>query len=371
MARRKQGWELRPPSGKRANYSVRFWSPAEDRQVEPSCGTKDPAAAARRAREIYAEHLTREPAPKKEKVPEALPFDGVAELFRADQASQLDDEYVNGTLKVYHDRWAKVFPNMLLITSDAIAQQIAKRMTEVIRESVEKDRSALVKLLKWSKLKGLIATLPDVPSISDVCGDSPGTQFSVRRRCKALEYSRDEIERVLAALPEWSERQNGMRNGADRFPVRARFIVQYDCGLRSTKVLDRLSSPEHWKPGQKFLMLSRWIMKDRRPWKKPLSKRALAALESVYQGPGLLFGKRDYRWQITKAAKASMEVTKAKTFCAQHIRSARITHFLDAGASLTAAAELAGHTQVSTTARYARPGYDALVAELARQEAAD
>ncbi len=371
----KHGYELRPPRGKQTNYTVRFYSPVQGRQIEPSCGTKDPSAAQKRAREIYLAELAREPAePTPPKEPQALPFSNIADLYIAAQSSQLDPAYVK-VLEIYYKRWAGVFPDLLGITSEGIAQQISTRLTQVQRQTVKKERSAIVKLMKWAKLKELIAALPEIPTIAEVADNSRGTQFKQRRRIKAPPYTVAEINSILELVPVWSEKQNGRNantDGRESFPVQARFICQYDCGLRSSKVMDLLSSPEHWQPGQDYLQLSADIMKSKRPSKKPLSDRALKALEAIYRGPGLLFGKHDYRWQIQKAAAQVLPEHKAKTFCAQHFRSARITHFLAAGAPLTLAAGLADHTRVSTTAIYARAGedFEALSAELARQSKA-
>jgi site-specific recombinase XerD len=81
-----------------------------------------------------------------------------------------------------------------------------------------------------------------------------------------------------------------------------------------------------------------------------------------------LFGNHDYRYQLAKVAKDVLGKERGRVFCAQHLRSARCTHFLEAGATLPAAAELLDHTRLSTTSIYARPSYQGLVAEMSRQE---
>ena len=131
--------------------------------------------------------------------------------------------------------------------------------------------------------------------------------------------------------------------------------------------MDRLSAPEHWRPGSDWLELPAAIMKTKKASRKLLSTRAKAALESAYRGPGRIFGHHDYRKQIAKAVKAVLDETRAGRFCAQHFRSERITHFFDAGGKLLQASKLADHSRASTTDIYARPSEKLLVRELRRQ----
>jgi hypothetical protein len=105
-----------------------------------------------------------------------------------------------------------------------------------------------------------------------------------------------------------------------------------------------------------------------------LTERARAALDATivelsknlppgadFKGP--VFGEHDYTTHIRRAALGDDETPGAlprelaERFCGAHLRSARITHLLDRGANLPGVQHLAGHRQMSTTARYVRPSF--------------
>ena len=373
MARRKQGYALIPPSGKQTNYAIRYWSFAKKRQVKQSLGTRDASDAEIKARAIYAAALVAEP-PTEVEAKDTLDFTLVAETYLAErEAKQYDDpQYLDpktaAIYRGYYRRFAKEFPDISLFSDAGIKAYVDGRLERVLARTVKHELSALRKLVKWAAKHNLIS-LVIIPPVSDI-SDSGGSKYEHRRRSKAGYYTESEINRLINALPEFSEKRNGRArdgNGRVKFPVRARFIVSYDTGLRTT-TLSLLRAPHHWAPGQKTLKLDSAVMKKRRPTEKPLTERARAALESVYNGDGPLFGSHDYRYQLTTVAVAVLGEARGRVFCAQHLRSARCTHFLEAGATLPAAAELLDHTRLSTTSIYARPSYQGLLAEMSRQE---
>ncbi len=249
------------------------------------------------------------------------------------------------------------FPSLLDVTTDKCLEYYDKRFGEVQRPTVKKEMIGLRLLCKYAVRKKYLSVMPRFPPLPP---EQQGTPYKHRRRCKADLVERCETEGILAKLPEWS------RNKKKRYPIRARFIVQYDCALRPS-VLDRLRAPEHWRPGSDWLELPAAIMKGKLPSRKLLSTRAKAVLEAAYQKPGLLFGIHDYRKQIRKAAKAVLDETRANRFTAQHFRSERITHFIDAGGKLTHASKLADHLHATTTDVYVRTSEKLLVEELRRQ----
>jgi integrase len=84
----------------------------------------------------------------------------------------------------------------------------------------------------------------------------------------------------------------------------------------------------------------------------PLTKRSLEALDAVAPKSGLIFGDHDYRDLLQAAAKKALPDYKAKTFCAQHLRSAGLTVLAEL--SPTGAQMIAGHKYLSTTSIYVR-----------------
>lgn len=192
-----------------------------------------------------------------------------------------------------------------------------------------------------------------------------GTPWAKRRRKGAPELSPEHIRAVLREWPEWS---SACQLDAEQYPARARFHVQYETGLRSSTV-DRLRVPEHYSPGQSFLRLTPDIDKARFGREVPLTKRARRILDYLIRklGPnfeGPLFSAadgstHDRRKRISRAAHKVLRRDVAKSFCAAHLRSARITHLLEAGANTVGVKHLVGHKQISTTDKYVRSGFRA------------
>ena len=90
----------------------------------------------------------------------------------------------------------------------------------------------------------------------------------------------------------------------------------------------------------------------------PLTDVARVALESACAGNGPIFGDRNYRDQLKKAAARVLPPEKAKTFTGYDLRHARATQWAETG-NLVGVAYLLGHKQVTTTNKYARPNWAA------------
>jgi integrase len=129
--------------------------------------------------------------------------------------------------------------------------------------------------------------------------------------------------------------------------------VAYETGLRPT-LLDLVSVPEHYRKGSDGIEITPELDKGRWDRRVPLSPRARKELDRVCSKSGPIFGKHDYREHIAKAAKKALSADRAALFCGAHLRSARLTHWLDQGAPITAAQFLVGHVRMETTARYIR-----------------
>lgn len=254
------------------------------------------------------------------------------------------------------------------ITHELCRTYMQKRLTEVRAMSVKKELAALRSFLGWLESEGY--PIEHGLTASEVVPRLPkraaGVAFGKRRRVAAPALAPDQVRAVISALPEWSNEQNGQ----ERFAVRARFLVQYETSLRPS-TFDRLRTPEHYREGQARLRLTADTDKARFARDVPLSKRARRVLDYVirqlnkaersrsgkdYAGP--IFGAHDYRKHIARAAK-KLPPELAEIFCGAHLRSARITHLLERGANIVGTQFLAGHKQLSTTARYVKPSFRA------------
>jgi site-specific recombinase XerD len=245
------------------------------------------------------------------------------------------------------------FPSLLDVTPSSVKEYITKRLAVVRAQSVRKELSALRGVTAWAAETGLIAEQPLIPGIAKKV---QGTAWSKKRRSKAGRLEVEEIEAFLAALPV-TVAKIGF--------VQARFVLQYEMALRPSLV-DRLSAPEHWYPGSKYLTLDASSMKARTESEKLLTHRAKQALEDSYRGPGLIYGCHDYRLVVAEAALV-LPPEKAATFTTAHLRSAGLTHLVDQGASLAEVQAHADHKLASTTDRYLRSSKKSLEAFLVRR----
>lgn len=256
-------------------------------------------------------------------------------------------EVTRAQYETYLSYWDREFGTLEALTSDAIAGYVRKRLRVVRGKTVRSEVSALRQLCRWLVDAGELDELPVIPAIKH---SVEGTPWKQRRRVRAPEYSPEEIEAVLAALPEESEREG--------WHVRARFVVAYETCLRPA-TLDKLSCPENYRRGAEVITLTDADDKEAFGRELPLTKRAQEALKSVCPKAGLIFGAHRYRYYVGPAALKALGPGKGSTFTAQHFRSAAMTHWLDAGVSITAVQYMAGHKHTSTTSKYVRPSFRA------------
>jgi integrase len=212
--------------------------------------------------------------------------------------------------------------------------------------TVRKELSALRGFVVWAQEQRLIGAC-EVPTVPKRATGKPHTQ---RRRVAAPAMGPDEIEVLLAALPEWSTSPR-----VPPFPIRARFRVQYETGLRPALV-SQLHVPTHYRKGAAHISITADLDKGRWVRRVPLSDAAREALDAVVPTRGTIFGHHDYREHLTKAAAVAFGEgsERAELFAGAHLRSARATHWLDAGAPITGVQYQLGQRRLETTARYAR-----------------
>jgi len=342
MGRHATGWKIRLPKRSKT-YTVYWWDIEEQRQHEYSTKQTDPEAATKVAPKIYAKHVgSTAPKSRGVKPTPSLKLDDVAVDWIEAMRGQIGD----GTLASYSGSFDSFlvpsFPLLSDLFDDAKkADYVSVRLKQVQGKTVRKELSALRGLASWAHTQGLIDKLPSIPSIPK---KALGTKHTKKRRSKAIPLTPEEVEAFLAALPERAPKLG---------VVRARFVLSYEMALRPSLV-DRLSCPDHWTPKSRYLDLDGASMKGREESLKRLTKRAIEALEASYRKPGLLYGHHDYRVVVRAAAAASLTPDKAAKFTPAHLRSAGITHYCRAGASLPAAQRFADHRLASTTDKYMR-----------------
>lgn len=337
MGRPAGGWRLRERPG--YPFAVRFT--VSGKRHELGTGETDRDRAAAVAAELYADAVRGARRKPRRAHSRGSPIAEVAAEWLTAIASTIDPG-TRSTIAMYAKaHWAKHWPTLESVTDASAADYARKRLREVQASTVRKELSALRQMLAWCVETGRLAAAPLLPSIPK---RALGTKHKQARKGPALELSPAEMRRLLAALPA---------KGRDGYPVRARYTFQYETGLRASTI-DALSVPEHWRRGQAFLELSAGLDKARFGRRVPLSPKALDALSSAVAGPGIIFGPRDSRMVIRKAAVAVLGKERGERFSQGHLRHNRLTHWAERSKNLPGIQHLAGHKQVSTTARYVK-----------------
>lgn len=354
MARPSEGWKLRPPRGPRGSFAVRFRWDGEDH--EQSTGTRDIELAAVEAARIYARVIA---SPKRERAAARDPGDleGAITQWIETLEGTRDPRTLEGYTIYGSSHWIPFFSGMHRLTDAETLKYMQARLAKVSASTVRKELSALRGFCRWAESERLIppVRVPSVPK------RAVGTAFKHRRRSAAIELSPSEVAKLIKALPEWSSSPR-----VPSFPVRARFQVAYETGLRP-ELVALLSVPENYERGAKSLNITPNIDKGRWSRRVPLSPEAQRALKRVCPEKGVIFGMHDYRTQIRRAATKALPPDRAKLFTGAHLRSARATHWLDNGAPLTGVQFLLGHLRTDTTAKYIRPSERAAKAALRKR----
>jgi integrase len=352
MARHSEGWRLRKEKG-RETYLVRFRVAGE--RIERSTGTSDPREASKAAERIYSDAVQRSPVKRRVvRRGDAEPLEDLISTWLAGDTT-LDPDTAK-VWETYGRHWLAHWETLADVTDVTCSDYRNARLRRVQGVTVRKELGALRRFLAWCHDRG---HLPRVVTVPGVPAKTTGKRFGVRRRVAAPDLSPDQVEAFLAALPEWSTSKK-----VARFPIRARFVVQYETGLRPSTI-DGLEVPAHWRKGTAVLVLTDEVDKIRWGRELPLTPRAVAALTSVCPPKGgLLFGGHDYREHVRAAARATLPPAVAAVFTGAHTRSARATHLLERTGNIAGVQHLLGHKDTRSTSRYLRPSFRAAEAVL-------
>lgn len=320
------------------------------RQVELGTGETDRDRAGAVAAELYADAVR-----GARRVPRRAPTRGqpLAEVAGQwlSEASDLDPK-TRGTYALYAEtHWCAHWASVEAVTSGSAADYARSRLRRVQAATVRKELSALRKLLAWCVDTGRLAEAPALPSVPK---RAMGTRHKQARRGPVVELTPAEARALLAALPV---------SGRKGYPVRARFRLLYETGLRS-ETINRLSVPEHWRPGAQELHIPAALDKVRAGRPVPLTAAAARALASAAPKRGLVFPPADLRETLRAAAVAALGPERGERFTERYLRHNRITHWAEESDNLAGIMYLAGHSNPQTTARYAKPSLRAALAVL-------
>lgn len=347
MARKSTGWHIYrdPRSGV---HQVRFMHGARRRSFSTS--ERDPGPAASKAARIYAEVVSgRWSASKKMIAPTGKPFDEVAALWLADIEPSVDPQ----TFLLFQDTYvgthfAPFFGTMDRLTTVGAEDYITSRLRLVTRETLKKELSVLRQFAQWGHRRGFLSELPEI--------ETPGRRVvghvqSASRKRTFIVFTAKEMESIIAKLPE----HGTSRRSGKRFPVRARFTLAWEYGLRP-ETLNKLSVPEHYRPGSAVLTITNEIDKCRFGRDLEVTPDARKALDSVCPTTGIIFGAHDYRTLLRAASHAAgIDIHRAERISDYDFRHSRLTHLGQVTNNLAGLMYLAGHKQPATTAKYMHP----------------
>jgi len=343
MARTPEGWRIRKEKG-RETYTVRFTH--NGRRVERSTGCTDPEEAAKAAARVYADFVQREPVRRRTvRRGDSPPLAELVALWLA--ADSTISPRTVPIWTIYGGHWCAKWESLVHVTEATCEEYRNERLRVVLATTVRKELGALRRFLAWCRAHGYLHRDVNVPFVPQ---KATGKRFEKRRRVSAPELSPEQIEAILAELPEWSRSR---KRDVPPFPIRARFIVAYETGLRPS-FLDVMSVPEHYTRGARSIRI--WAEHDKNRLQRdvPLTARARAALDAVCPRSGLVFGRHDYRPALRAAARKALPRTVATAFCGAHFRSAAATHVLEATGNIPGVMHLFGWVQVGTATKYTR-----------------
>ncbi len=340
MARIAEGWKL---VWRRGVARVRFR--LQGKRQELSTLQRDPIKAAEVAARIYSDFVSgrTKRASSGALINPGTPLDELCALWIADVMPELGKD-TDLTYEIYARHWCAHMKTIGDVNSAGIGNYQRQRLTLVQRSTVIKERGGLRRFLEWCEEQEMLRGVPEFPKLKKKV---TGVRHKQARSKPQVELSPNEIERILAALPEKSLRT---RKGK-HFAVRARFEFAYETGLRP-ETLNQLRGADVTVSG---LHLRPEADKNRRDRVVPLSERALAALRSL--GPigrdELLFGVHDYRTVFGQACVDALGDERGAQVTQYDLKHARVTHLIDDGAPITGIRFLTG-TNVALES-YAHP----------------
>lgn len=341
MARRAEGWRL--VLDKRSGvYGVRWRSGGVRRYV--STGLRDPGEAAQAAARLYAATVSGRRVDGQRRIR----VDECGAEWLADLSASRDETTV-AKYTMYLKAWASDFGTLENVTDRSVEDWWRARLRVVKRRTVIKQLYALHGMLVYARGRGWIAEVPrwDPPPKS-----ATGTPTEGRTPVETVPLSETEAERVIAALPEWSDKAQA--NGK-KWRVRDRFLIAWETALRPA-TLDAIRAPGDYRKGALELAIRDEIDKARFGRAVPLTPRAREALDRCVPDVGPILSRVDShvasRYLRAAAEAAGLDARRASRIKAYDLRHARLTLLAERAPNLVGVAYLAGHKALTTTNRY-------------------
>lgn len=335
-------------------HGIRWRDTSTGKRTEVSLRTTDLEEARRVAPQVFAERVTgvvKEGASNFIEHP-AKPLKELIAKWIADIASELGDD-TDKTYTTYGKHWLKQMKLLGDVRSASIGNYQRARLNQVLKGTVELELSAMRRFFKWLKEQEYIRTVPEFPELG---AKVMGTNFKVRRRTKpTVVFSSEEMEQVIEAAPVLSQRKVRGR----RFPVRARFIVARDTGLRP-KTIDSLEGRDLIvSKGVLCLHIRKEIDKNRWDRVIDITPRVRAVLQSIKpENPtDVFFGHHEWGKLFYKAVLEALGPDVADRMTPYDLKHGLVTEMFDAGAPETGIQFQVG--TVSAIRRYSHPNREA------------
>lgn len=338
MGRRAEGWSVR---WKRGWAYVCFTHASTEHRI--ALGTRDAGEAARLAPNEYAAVVSGRRTARAER-PSALL--GLEDMM-AEYLASLEGSHDPSTIKtdvIHGRRFVAHFVSLDRITEASIGDYSRARLRQVLKTTVKHERSFLSGFLRWCVEQGAMARVPPFP---DLPRKATGTRAGAQR-ATPVHITEEEALAIIAELPVLSKTIGGRR-----WPLRARFAVAWETGLRP-ETLARLAVPAHFTAGAKELVLDASDDKARFARRVPLSAGAQRELDAVAPGEGLIFGAHTFAKALKKAARTVLGEERARQFAQYDFRHGRATQLAEETGNLPGVAYLMGHAKLSTTDKYLR-----------------
>jgi integrase/recombinase XerC len=219
------------------------------------------------------------------------------------------------------------------LTASAIERYKVDRLAVAEAATVYKEMVTLHRFFRWCKRNGLVDHIPEFER------PKPASDY------KPPDLTPDDVRRLLATMPD-------SRTHHNRYPVREWYTVMWAQALRTGELRSLRWGDVDLKSNRITIRAARDKARVGRTIAlAPEAAAVLAKLRPEHPLPTApVFGDRDFRESIRKAAKAA----KLPNVTPHHLRHARLSELASVSRDVAAVQFFAGHQSLTTTDRYVR-----------------
>jgi site-specific recombinase XerD len=324
-------------------WHVRFTHQGQRHHESTGCTAK--SKAAKKAAEIYAKVVGGAGLGGRRQVGAAADLEELLSLWLVEVEDTRSPEW-HTTLEIYASaHWLPRWKLLGDVNTPAIQKYIGERLRakgtggrKLSPVTLAKELSGLRRFLKWCKRNGHLAEVPTWEA------PAPKSDY------EPVYLSRDQMLKVLAELPSRESHHHHL-------PVRAFFTVMWATSFRlgtmarlrweDVNLTDRTITV-HCSQDKK--RLARVV---------PLTEEAVAELQAIAPGVGLVFSKKNYRASLSAAARrAGISEEVVKRLGNHSIRHSRLTDLASRSKNIAAIQHMAGHKDLASTMRYIHGSLD-------------